>query len=194
MSDFIFYIKIGLYHVLDLKAYDHVLFLIVLAAVFNFSNWKKVLWMVTFFTFGHTLTLAFSAYGILNIKVDIIEFLIPLTIFLTAIANLFFAKKSNKNTESKRNIFIAFFFGLIHGLGFSNYFKILVDEDESKFLPLIEFALGIELAQIIIVFIVLLFGFIFQTIFKLNKRDWILIISSAIAGITIPMMAERFIW
>ncbi|MEN8186880.1 MAG: HupE/UreJ family protein [Bacteroidota bacterium] len=194
MDDFLFYIQVGLNHVLDIQAYDHILFLIVLAVVYIFSDWKKVLWMVTFFTIGHTLTLALSAYGLLNIESDIVEFLIPLTIFLTGIANILFSKKSNKSTESKLNIFIAFFFGLIHGLGFSNYFKILIDNDESKLLPLIEFALGIELAQVIIVFVVLLFGFIFQSIFKVNKRDWILIISSAVAGITIPMMAERFIW
>ncbi len=194
MDDFIFYIQIGLNHVLDLKAYDHILFLIVLAVIFVFKDWKKILWMVTFFTIGHTLTLALSAYGVLKVKSDIVEFLIPLTIFLTAIVNVYFSKRSNINKESRFNYFIAFFFGLIHGLGFSNYFKILIDKDESKLLPLIEFAFGIELAQIIIVFIVLLLGFVFQTIFKVNKRDWILIISSAVAGITIPMMAERFIW
>ncbi len=194
MDDFIFYIQIGLNHVLDLKAYDHILFLIVLAVIFVFKDWKKILWMVTFFTIGHTLTLALSAYGVLQVKSDIVEFLIPLTIFLTAIVNVYFSKRSNINKESRFNYFIAFFFGLIHGLGFSNYFKILIDKDESKLLPLIEFAFGIELAQIIIVFIVLLLGFVFQTIFKVNKRDWILIISSAVAGITIPMMAERFIW
>ncbi|MEN8125348.1 MAG: HupE/UreJ family protein [Bacteroidota bacterium] len=194
MNDFILYLKLGLYHVLDWKAYDHILFLTVLAVIYMFKDWKKVLWMVTFFTIGHTFTLALSAYDILKVKSDIVEFLIPLTIFLTAMVNVYFSRRSNKNTESRFNILIAFFFGLIHGLGFSNYFKILLDKDESKLLPLIEFALGIELAQIIIVFIVLLFGFIFQTIFKVNKRDWILIISSAVAGITIPMMAERFIW
>lgn len=194
MDDFIFYIQIGLNHVLDLKAYDHILFLIVLAVIFVFKDWKKILWMVTFFTIGHTLTLALSAYGVLKVKSDIVEFLIPLTIFLTAMVNVYFSKRSNINKESRFNYFIAFFFGLIHGLGFSNYFKILIDKDESKLLPLIEFAFGIELAQIIIVFIVLLLGFVFQTIFKVNKRDWILIISSAVAGITIPMMAERFIW
>jgi hypothetical protein len=194
MDDFIFYIQIGLNHVLDLKAYDHILFLIVLAVIFVFKDWKKILWMVTFFTIGHTLTLALSAYGVLQVKSDIVEFLIPLTIFLTAMVNVYFSKRSNINKESRFNYFIAFFFGLIHGLGFSNYFKILIDKDESKLLPLIEFAFGIELAQIIIVFIVLLLGFVFQTIFKVNKRDWILIISSAVAGITIPMMAERFIW
>ncbi len=194
MDDFIFYNQIGLNHVLDLKAYDHILFLIVLVVIFVFKDWKKILWMVTFFTIGHTLTLALSAYGVLKVKSDIVEFLIPLTIFLTAMVNVYFSRRLNNNNESRFNYFIAFFFGLIHGLGFSNYFKILIDKDESKLLPLIEFAFGIELAQIIIVFIVLLLGFVFQTIFKVNKRDWILIISSAVAGITIPMMAERFIW
>jgi len=183
----------GLHHVLDFAAYDHILFLVVLAVVFSFKQWKKVLWLITFFTIGHTITLALSAYGILKVRMDIVEFLIPTTIFITAIVNILRAKKSSSEKDSI-NLFFALFFGLIHGLGFSNYFKMMVGREEDKLLPLLEFALGIEASQIIIVVSILFIGAVFQTIFKVNKRDWILVVSSIVIGFVIPMMIHRVFW
>ena len=194
MDEVILYIRLGLFHVLDWKAYDHILFLTALSVVYTFTDWKKVIWMVTFFTLGHTLTLALSAYGLLNVRIDVVEFLIPVTIFLTASANIIFSKKSSSQSEYKLNILLAFLFGLIHGLGFSNYFRILMEENESKLLPLIEFALGIEAAQIAIVLIVLLSGFLFVRLFNIKRRDWILVISAVVIGIVIPMLFERVFW
>jgi|TARA_B100000768_G_scaffold73435_1_gene70372 hydrogenase/urease accessory protein HupE len=179
--------------VLDFFAYDHILFLIALAVVFNFNQWKKVLWLVTFFTIGHSITLALSAYGILKVRMDIIEFLIPLTIFITAAINVFTAKKSSTGKENI-NLIFALFFGLIHGLGFSNYFKMMVGKEEDKFFPLVEFALGIEASQIIIVLGILITGTIFQNFFKVSRRDWILVCSSIVIGFSIPMMIERVFW
>jgi hypothetical protein len=159
----------GLNHVLDLTAYDHIIFLIVLAVIFNFYQLKKVLWLVTFFTIGHSLTLALSAYGVLTVDVALIEFLIPVTIFITGVINVF---NSNKIADAKDtiNLVFALLFGLIHGLGFSNYFKLMVGKEEDKLMPLIEFALGIEVAQIIIVFTILLVGSILQTFLKCLKK------------------------
>jgi hypothetical protein len=194
MDDFILYTRLGLFHVLDINAYDHILFLTVLAVIYIFSDWKKVLWLITFFTFGHTLTLALSAYDILHVKMSVVEFLIPVTIMLTALANIFFSNKLVTKTESNLNLIFAFFFGLIHGLGFSSYFKILIDRNEAKLFPLLEFALGIEMAQVVIVFFVLLTGFVFQRIFNVKRRDWIMVISSVVAGIVIPMLFERVFW
>ena len=193
MNEFILYFKMGLNHVLDSFAYDHILFLIALAVVFNFNQWKKVLWLVTFFTIGHSITLALSAYGILKVRMDIIEFLIPLTIFITAAINVFTAKKSSTGKENI-NLIFALFFGLIHGLGFSNYFKMMVGKEEDKFFPLVEFALGIEASQIIIVLGILITGTIFQNFFKVSRRDWILVCSSIVIGFSIPMMIERVFW
>lgn len=193
MNDFILYFKMGLNHVLDFSAYDHILFLIVLAIVFSFNQWKKVLWLVTFFTIGHSITLALSAYGVLKIRRDIIEFLIPLTIFITGVINVLTAKKSSTGKENI-NLFFALFFGLIHGLGFSNYFKMMIGKEENKLLPLVEFALGIEASQIIIVFGILILGTIFQNFFSVSRRDWILVCSSIVIGFAIPMMIERVFW
>ena len=193
MDDVILYIKMGLYHVLDFQAYDHILFLIALAVIFSFHQLKKVLWLITFFTIGHTLTLALSAYGILKIDVKIVEFLIPVTIFITGAVNIF---NSGKLNEKKENINLAFalIFGLIHGLGFSNYFRMMIGKEEDKLMPLIEFALGIELSQVIIVLGILIVGSLVQSLGKVSKRDWILVCSSIVIGFVIPMMIERVFW
>jgi len=193
MEDFLLYFKMGLNHVLDFTAYDHILFLVVLAVIFGFNQWKKVLWLVTLFTIGHSLTLALSAYGVLKMKMELIEFLIPLTIFVTGVVNVFSAKDSSSN-ESNTNLIFALFFGLIHGLGFSNYFRMMIGKEEDKLFPLVEFAFGIEAAQLIIVLGILVIGTTIQYFFNATKRDWILVCSSIVIGFAIQMMADRVFW
>ena len=193
MDDFILYIKMGLNHVLDFSAYDHILFLIALAVVFSFHQLKKVLWLITLFTLGHTLTLALAAYGVLKIDVTIVEFLIPVTIFITAVVNIF-NLRSNARKKDNINLIFALFFGLIHGLGFSNYFRMMIGREEDKLLPLIEFALGIEISQVIIVLGILIIGSVIQSTLRVTKRDWVLVTSSIVIGFVIPMMIERVFW
>lgn len=187
----------GLNHVLDFSAYDHILFLIVLAVVFSFNQFKKVIWLVTLFTIGHTLTLFLSAYGLLfemNKKnIEIVEFLIPFTIFFTGVVNVFTAKKSSAGKQNT-NLIFAVVFGLIHGLGFSNYITRLVSGDDNKLLILSEFALGIEAAQIIIVIGILIIGTLLQNFFRVTKRDWILVCSSIVIGFSLQMMLDRVFW
>jgi hypothetical protein len=194
MDDFIFFLKEGLFHVLDWNAYDHILFLIALVVVYDFINWKKVLWLISLFTIGHTFSLILATYKIVSVSSNWVEFLIPLTILITALLNVFYAKKTSKKTKTNTNLFLALFFGLIHGLGFSSYFKILIGTSNNKLVPLIEFALGIEFAQIIIVIIILIVGFIFQTFFRFSRRDWILIISSIVIGVVLPMLKGAIFW
>ncbi len=193
MDDFILYLKIGLTHVLDFSAYDHILFLIALAVIFSFDQFKKVLWLITLFTIGHTLTLALSAYGVLKVDVKIVEFLIPVTIFITGVVNIVNAGKTAA-AKSTINLIFALVFGLIHGLGFSNYFRMMVGREEDKLMPLIEFALGIELAQVIIVLGILIIGALLQFFFKVTRRDWILVTSAVVIGFVIPMMIARVFW
>ena len=193
MNDFILYFKMGLHHVLDFSAYDHILFLIVLAVIFSFHQFKKVLWLVTLFTIGHSITLALSAYGVLNVNMGLIEFLIPVTIFITGAVNIFTAKKSSAGKQNT-NLFFALFFGLIHGLGFSNYFKIMVGKGDNKLFPLFEFAVGIEAAQIIIILGILIIGTILQHFFRVTRRDWILVCSSSVIGFAIQMLFNRVFW
>ena len=193
MDEFILYGTLGLNHVLDLSAYDHLLFLIVLAVIFKFSQWKKVLWMITFFTLGHSITLGLASYGILNIRLDIVEFLIPITILITGVFNIINISKSHKGNE-KINLLFALFFGLVHGLGFSSYFRLMIGKEEDKLFPLLEFALGIEVAQIMIVFGILIIGTFMQNICKVSKRDWIVITSAIVIWEVLPMIYNRIFW
>jgi hypothetical protein len=195
MSDFWIYFQIGLRHVLDIHAYDHVLFLIALAVPFSFSDWKRILLLVSMFTVGHTLALLLSVYEIVAIKVNVVELLIPITILITALFNLFTAGKSSKKESISLVFFVTLFFGIVHGLGFSNYFKtILGGSPSSKLIPLGEFALGIEAAQIVVVFVVLILSYIVQTVFRFSKRDWTLVMSSFIIGVVLPMIVASKIW
>lgn len=192
MDEFIFYTEFGLTHVLDVQAYDHVLFFIVLTINYGFKDWKKALWLITFFTIGHTLTLTLSTYHLIYVEMDIVEFLIPLTIFITAFYNISTSKKIDKNKTI--GSFFAFTFGLIHGLGFSGAIRILIDDTDQKFLPIMEFALGIEIAQIMVVLIIFILGFFVLNLFKIKKRELVLVASSVVIGLIIPMLIERKFW
>ena len=195
MSEFWLYFNVGLKHVLDWNGYDHVLFLIALTIPYAFKDWKRVVILVSLFTLGHTVALILSVYEVIIIKAHLVEFLIPITILITALFGLFSAGKSNKNESITFVAFITLFFGIIHGLGFSNYFKsILPGTNSEKLMPLLEFALGIELAQLIVVLFVLVLSYIVQTFFRFSKRDWILVMSAFVIGVVLPMIIESDIW
>ena len=195
MSEFWLYFNVGLKHVLDWNGYDHVLFLIALTIPYAFKDWKRVVILVSLFTLGHTVALILSVYEVIIIKAHLVEFLIPITILITALFGLFTAGKSNKNESITFVAFITLFFGIIHGLGFSNYFKsILPGTNSEKLMPLLEFALGIELAQLIVVLFVLILSYIVQTFFRFSKRDWILVMSAFVIGVVLPMIIESDIW
>lgn len=195
MSQFWLYFKIGLNHVLDIHAYDHVLFLIALMVPYAFKDWKRIFVLVTLFTLGHSLSLFLAVFGVVSINPVYIEFLIPITILVTAIFHLFTAGKNSKTESISFVSIVTLFFGIIHGLGFSNYFKaILPGNATDKMLPLLEFALGIEAAQIIVVICVLILSYIVQTFFRFSKRDWALVMSSFIIGVVLPMIIESEIW
>ncbi|MFK5982203.1 MAG: HupE/UreJ family protein [Flavobacteriaceae bacterium] len=190
MSDFWLFLKLGLYHVLDWQAYDHILFLIVLVAAYHFSNWKRIFILVSLFTLGHTVSLLLANYNVVTVSSRWIEFLIPITILFAALYNLFTSGKGSRKERIGMFYFITVFFGLIHGFGFASYYKMI--NGSGEILPLLEFALGVELAQIIIVLIVLIVSFIAQTIFRFNKRDWLMVVSSIVIGVLIPMLQHRW--
>jgi len=195
MSEFWIYFNTGLRHVLDINAYDHVLFLIALTIPYAFKDWQRVLLLVTLFTVGHTMALILSVYGFVQIKVNLVEFLIPITILITAFFHLFTAGKNSKKESISFIAVVTLFFGIIHGLGFSNYFNtILPGNASAKLIPLLEFALGIETAQVIVVLIVLILSYIVQTVFRFSKRDWTLVMSAFVIGVVIPMVIESEIW
>lgn len=188
LDNFWFNVQYGMNHVLDINAYDHVLFLLVLTVPYMFKDWKRVLLLVTMFTLGHTISLVLAVYGVISVNANLVEFLIPITIMIVAVYNIFTAGKKSPNEKIGVLFFSTLFFGLIHGLGFAGEFKMFVGRTDNKLLPLIEFALGIELAQLIIVFVVLFLGFLCQTIFRFSRRDWMMVLSAIVVGLVIPML------
>lgn len=190
MSSFSLYFSLGFDHILDPNGYDHILFIIALCAVYLLRDWKHVLILVTAFTIGHSITLALSTLQIININADLIEFLIPLTIFIAAMSNVFKRYTSVSRRNFQINYAYALFFGLIHGLGFSNYLRTLLGKQADITTPLLAFNLGIEVGQILVVGIFLLISFILVDLFGVNRRDWRIVISSAIAGIALMLMME----
>ncbi len=192
MTTFHLYLSLGINHIADLNAYDHILFIVTLCAVYSFNQWKKVLVLVTAFTLGHSATLALATLKILKIPIDLIEFLIPVTIFITALANIL--QKSGK-VSSKRHVFkyaTAMFFGLIHGLGFSNYLRSLLGQESNIIGPLFSFNLGIEIGQLIIVIVIMLMTWILVDILNVKRREWYLVLSGAGLGVSLIIMMERF--
>lgn len=188
MNDFWFYLKEGLFHVLDWNAYDHILFLIVLTVPYASNSWKKLLSLVSIFTLGHTIALGLSAYELVKIDTAVIELLIPITILVTALYNIFTVGKSKRVEKMGIYLAVTLFFGFIHGFGFSTYFKMMTAGASSKLLPLLEYTLGIEAAQITIVIAVLIVSFIVQSIFRFSRRDWILVSSGIVIGFVIPLL------
>ncbi len=170
------YLKLGLQHILDIKAYDHILFILALNAVYSVREWKKVLVLVTAFTVGHSITLALSVLKIVKINADVIETLIPITIILTALYNIFIGSDSQK--KSSILYIAAMFFGLIHGLGFSNYLNALLGNEESILMPLLGFNIGVEVGQLAVVALGFLLSYLFVDLLKINQKYWTYFISS----------------
>lgn len=188
LENFWFNVQYGINHVLDINAYDHVLFLIVLTVPYVFKDWKRVLLLVSMFTLGHTLSLVLAAYNVVSVNAQVVEFLIPITILVVALFNVFTSGKGAQKEKVGVLFLSTLFFGLVHGLGFAREFQMFLGDSDNKLVLLLEFALGIELAQVIIVFLVLFLGYIAQTIFRFSKRDWIMVVSAIVVGLVIPMI------
>ncbi len=193
MSDFLFYLQLGLQHILDPNGYDHILFIIALCSIYTFWQWKKVAWLVTAFTLGHSITLALATLHILVIKSDVVEFLIPITILLTCIFNFGFKSESKVQTSYQRYI-IAACFGLIHGLGFSNFLRSILGKSPNIFMPLLAFNIGLEIGQLLIVLTILLVGMVGSNIFRIKQRDWVLVISGIVAGVALTIVQKNWLF
>jgi hypothetical protein len=194
MSEFELYFGLGRDHILDYRnGYDHILFVVALCAMYLVRDWRKLLILVTAFTIGHSVTLALATLQLIPVDAALVEFLIPLTIFITAVSNIF------RSTEiSERSTYInygyALFFGLIHGMGFSNYLRSILGKDQSIVTQLFAFNVGLEFGQLIIVGIFLVIGFVLVDLFTVDRRDWKQVISSAIAGIALVLMKDKIFW
>lgn len=195
MSEFSLYFGLGKDHILDyVNGYDHILFVLALCAIYLVRDWKKILILVTAFTIGHSITLALATLKIISVDSEFIEFLIPLTIFITSFSNLFRKEADIDRGKVQINYVFALFFGLIHGLGFSNFLRSLLGKESSITSPLLAFNLGLELGQIIVVIIFMAVSFILVDLIKVSRRDLKLVLSSAIAGIALVLLKDRVFW
>lgn len=189
MQDFMLYLKLGWEHIVSLDALDHQLFVLVLMAVFVFKDWKKILWVVTAFTIGHSITLVLSALDILRAPAKWIEFLIPLTIVITALDNILMRNKPQNLMQM--NYFFALFFGLIHGMGFANTARMMMSKEQSIIVPLLGFNIGLEVGQIAVVIVIMIIHFVMLTLFRINKKEWVMFVSSAVFALALKMALER---
>ena len=184
------YTKLGFWHVIDWEGLDHFYFIITLAMPFTFLRIRKLIWWVTFFTLGHTLSLIGNFYFELYVSSYWIELLIPITIALNAIT-LFFPKKFSRIiNKAYLPPLVTVLFGVIHGLGFGRYFNMLIPEDDVS-LSLFSFAIGVEFAQIAIVIGILLISFIVTQVFKQSKERWEFLVGAMILSQALTMILER---
>ena len=183
LDQIIFYLEIGFSHIMDIGAYDHLLFLVSISVVYSFKSWKKLFWIVTFFTIGHSMSLVISSYNIYKPNSEIIEFLIPVTIIISALTNLFFLKSTQK--IGYLTILIALFFGLIHGFGFANFFNQITFNDGVDLVALIGFSFGVETAQILIAISILILNSILFLINPGFRKNYVRLISIIVCLLTI---------
>lgn len=196
-SSFTLFLRLGIEHISDLKGYDHMLFITALCAVYTFSQWKHLLWLVTAFTVGHSITLALATLNLIQINSELVEFLIPITIFATSLVNLVLELRGHHSRQAEQRSAYAKYglalgFGLIHGMGFSNFLRVMLGGEDSIVGPLFAFNIGLELGQIGILAIVLLISTAMVRLAGLAQRDWSLILSGGTAGAALLMIVDAF--
>jgi hypothetical protein len=178
---------------MNIQALDHLLFILSITCIYKFYDAKKLLLLITAFTLGHSLTLALATLKWIEFSQNWIEFLIPCTILFSAFSNLNFKETKVKSSKlSRLKFIIVSIFGLIHGLGFSNYLQSLLGQESSILPPLFAFNIGLELAQIIVVASILFFSNILIELFKIKLTYYVLVISGIIIGLSVPMVLERW--
>jgi len=183
------YLELGIDHILSITALDHIVFLIALCAVYASTEWKRILILVTAFTIGHSITLAMSSLKIISVNPDLVEILIPITILLTAIQNIVIKQKKEKRWSP--NYFLALFFGFIHGMGFSNYFKELLGKEANIITPLFAFNIGVEVGQLCIVSGIMLLNYLIVKQAKVPQKKWNITISLVAGILSIYMIYEK---
>ena len=189
MSGFQMYLEMGMRHITDVTAYDHIIFVLALCGIYKLNDWKKVLILVSAFTIGHSITLALATLNVISFSRNFVEILIPITIIITALFNISsFETSQSKNGKLKYGL--ALVFGLIHGMGFSNYLKMMLDKGDSIFQPLLAFNIGVEIGQIGIVLIILMLSYLMINILRVGEKVWTIFISGAAFGIALMLLVE----
>ncbi|GAA3952001.1 HupE/UreJ family protein [Hymenobacter algoricola] len=195
MSVFQIYLQLGFFHIFNLRAYDHLVFLLALCAPYVAADWRRVLALVTSFTVGHSITLALATLGFVDYSPQLIEALIPVTILLTCALNLGQAGPPQPMPPRRALVLalpnlLAALFGLIHGLGFSSYLRGLLGHRSRPMAELLAFNVGVELGQLLIVALILLLGLLVLRGLRAARRDWVLVVSGAAGGIAAVLLLQ----
>lgn len=197
MSDFLIYLRLGFDHITDPRGYDHILFVVALCAVYTLRQWRQMLVLVTAFTIGHSITLALATLQLIRYSTAFVELLIPITILITAVTNFFYRELSIRSraiirSPSRRwRYALALAFGLIHGLGFSNYLRSLLGREVDIIQPLLAFNIGLEIGQLVIISLVLGIAFIAVDRLKSSRLRWTLIVSGITAGMALSLIVNN---
>ena len=191
MSDFLLYLNLGFEHIADIQGYDHILFIIALAAVYKVSQWRDLVWQITAFTAGHSISLILAINGIISANSAWIEFLIPCTIVLASAINVAKRRDSGIKAGGFSKYGLTLGFGLIHGMGFSSFLQNLLGGEESLIVPLLGFNVGLEIGQLVILGLILVITYVVLEIVRMKQTDWVLLISGATGGVSLIMMLER---
>ncbi|MCL7961475.1 MAG: HupE/UreJ family protein [marine benthic group bacterium] len=206
VSEILVYLRLGFEHITDPGGYDHLLFVAALTAS-DLGDLRRLFWLVTAFTVGHSITLALATLGLVRIDTQLVEFLIPLTILATSLVNIAgssegsdpagpsgpeSARASNRPGAKDRIRYgIAVGFGLIHGLGFSAFLRAALGGEASILLPLLSFNIGLEIGQLAIVAVLSLIAALLVSVIGLPKRAWVLGVSSITGLLALAIFVDR---
>ncbi len=204
VSEFFVYLRLGFEHITDVGGYDHLLFVAALTAS-DLGRVRRLFWLVTAFTIGHSITLALATLDLVSVSVSLVEVLIPLTILATSAVNAFawgirtrrgVSDDGNEDSEiepeTRLRYLLAIGFGLIHGLGFSTFLRAALGWEESIFLPLLSFNIGLEIGQLAIVAALSLLAFVLIRGLGLTRRAWVLGVSAITGGMALVILMQRF--
>ncbi|MBC7841526.1 MAG: HupE/UreJ family protein [Gemmatimonadaceae bacterium] len=198
MSSFGSFFQLGLHHILTLEAADHLLFLATLVLAYEFGKWRSLLILITAFTIGHSLTLALATLNVVQVNAQAVEALIPGTIIVTSLVNLWTWRQGRRaNDPPPRDAdrvwpryAMALAFGLIHGLGFSSVLRGLLGAEDSLFVPLLSFNIGIEMAQVVAIAVLAIIGAVL-TWRVFDRRGYVLTASGITLGCATQMLLAR---
>lgn len=194
LSEFLVYLRLGFEHITDVRGYDHILFVAVLTASY-LGQWRRLFWLVTAFTVGHSVTLALATLDLLRVSPSLVELLIPSTILATSLVNIWDREPTEAPTDRTRAAFlkyaIAVAFGLVHGMGFSNFLRAALGSEESIFVPLLAFNIGLEFGQLAIVAGLVALAAVFVKWLGLSKRAWVLTVSTICGVSALVMIVQR---
>lgn len=181
------YLQMGLFHILDIGGLDHLLFIGSLVLIYTFSDWKRVLVLLTAFTIGHGIALIVIASDVVDISSVWVERLIPITILITAVYHLFAAKM-----RSKVIYYLTLVFGLIHGCAFAQGWNKLFGFSADYLLATIGFNIGVELGQLLFALLVMSLVFISTRVFNIGVEKVRIFIFAIILTLAVQYLLEAF--